>query len=685
MQHAMKTLLVLAPHPDLVEAIRAGLDPEKYRLVHRPNLDEVEPLLVHGLVDACVLDLELVSVQVVWAMEKLRKWGPGCPIIVYVGEQAWEWQEECYLKGANHVLVKPMRPRLLAAVLDHLWPTTTKSAGTMPASFPIETAASSGPNYSAPHQSVQTLAILRSFSGILTHSLHAESMLQEFLLLMREILSINRAAIFLKPSLVSAKAVTVDPENPGRLRNVSSYGISKKLLQHFELSFEGGIGGHVRHLGRVLRRQSEEVRRDQQCQKEFELLGTQVAVPIFDREGVIGVAVFDGHITGEPLANAELELIFRLLEQLGLAMRNIWLHDQLATNHELMVGIMRELSSACIVFGRNLEVLHANKMARKFFMGAERRTAGMEFSDLPQTLGAKVYQVLNTGSALSDFKFEPEGTASTVYNISIVPFQRLAAGLPSSVLLVVDDLTQLEHYKRLEIEAEKLKQLKQSADRLTAELGNAMVRPTAYQQLLREKLSQKSVDLESLKSMEKDLGEDFNRIRRFVNLLRYQNADAIVSPDPFPIAPLLEESLQEARKHHPTSKNPTLAVEGAKGIDLTGDKSALKLALTEVMLNAIQANSAEPKIRVRASSLSNGNGILNLLLEIEDTGPGFTPEALQKGTVPFFTTKTVGTGLGLTIARRIVETSGGKLELVPPADNRGGLVRIYLPLSAASS
>jgi signal transduction histidine kinase len=251
--------------------------------------------------------------------------------------------------------------------------------------------------------------------------------------------------------------------------------------------------------------------------------------------------------------------------------------------------------------------------------------------------------------------------------------------------MVADDLTQLEHYKRLEIEAEKIKQLKQSADRLTAELGNAMVRPTAYQQLLREKLSQKSVDLESLKSMEKDLGEDFNRIRRFVNLLRYQNADAIALPDPFPIAPLLEESLQEARKHHPTSKNPILAVEGVKGINLTGDKSALRLALTEVMLNAIQANSTEPKIRVRASSLSNGNGILNLLLEIEDTGPGFTPEALQKGTVPFFTTKVVGLGLGLTIARRIVENSGGKLELVPPAENRGGLVRIYLPSSAPST
>jgi signal transduction histidine kinase len=677
----MKTLLVLAPHPDVVEAIQSGLDSERYRLIHRANLDEVEPLLVHGLVNGCILDLDLMTVQGVWALEKLRHWSPRCPIIIYVGTQAWEWEEEAYLKGANYVLAKPVRPRVLSAILEHVWPSQVPQASPAAGAPAAEGALGpvAEPVYPAPRQSGQTLTALRSFSGILSHSLHAEPLLREFLMLLRELLSVHRAAIFLKPSLASASETAGRPEDQGRLRNVASFGISSGLLQHFELSFEAGIGAQVRRLGRVLRRQSEEARHDQECQKEFELLGTQVAVPVLDRENVIGVAVFDGHITGEPLTNPELELIFRLLEQLGLAIKNIWLHDQLAANHELMVGIMRELSSACVVVSRNLAVLHANRMARKFFMRPDRRASEMEFSDLPQALGAKVYQVINTGSALSDFKYEPEGGRGTVYNISIIPFQRLAAGLPSSVLLLAEDLTQVEHYKRLEIEAAKTRQWRQSADRLTAELGNAMVRPTAYQQLLREKLSQKSVDLESLKSMEKDLGEDFNRIRRLVNLLRYQNAEALALPDAFPMAALLEESLQEARKHQPTSKAPSISVEGAKGLSLRGDRNALKLAFTEVMLNAIQANASEPKMWVRASAQSNGNGNPGLVIEFEDNGPGFTSEALQKATAPFYTTKVVGLGLGLTIAQRIIEGSGGHLDLAPPGDKKGGLVRIILP------
>ena len=332
----------------------------------------------------------------------------------------------------------------------------------------------------------QTLGVLRDFSGILTHSLNAEGMLKQFLLLLREILSINRAAIFLRQPFAAFGSAPAVAESR-RLRAACAIGLSPGLLEHFELSFEAGIGGHLFRLGRILRRYSDEARNDLETQKEFELLGAQVAVPILDRETVLGVAVFDGRITGEPLVNAELELIFHLLEQLGLAIKNIWLHDQLAGNHEMMADILRELSSACVVVSRDLTILHANKTARRYFSRAERRGGDLEFSDLPQLLGAKVYQVLKTGSAISSFKYEPEEPPGTVYNINIVPFQRQQAGLPASALLMAEDLTQSEQLRRLEIEAANLRLVRTMADRLTHEIGNAMVPLSTHQQLLADK------------------------------------------------------------------------------------------------------------------------------------------------------------------------------------------------------
>jgi len=42
------------------------------------------------------------------------------------------------------------------------------------------------------------------------------------------------------------------------------------------------------------------------------------------------------------------KLVFHLLEQLGLAIKNIWLHEQLASNHEMMAGILRELAAPAL-------------------------------------------------------------------------------------------------------------------------------------------------------------------------------------------------------------------------------------------------------------------------------------------------------------------------------------------------
>ena len=48
-------------------------------------------------------------------------------------------------------------------------------------------------------------------------------------------------------------------------------------------------------------------------------------------------------------------------------------------------------------------------------------------------------------------------------------------------------------------------------------------------------------------------------------------------------------------------------------------------------------------------------------VSVRDNGPGLTPDARQNVFEPFFTTKTKGTGLGMAIARRIVEAHGGQI------------------------
>ena len=681
----MKTILVLSPHPDFAETIRASLNPEQYRVVHRLSVDEAEPLLVHGLADACILDVDLMGVEGVWVIERLRRRDAKSPLIAYTANTQSEWEEEAFLRGVTHVLAKPVRSRLLNSLLERLWhaPATQRPAQTLPPPAPMP---SRSPSFQTPEPSPnrvisasQTLDVLSDFSSILTHSLDAEAMLKQFLLFLREILSVNRAAIFLHRPLPLTE--TSLPEDSRRLRAVAAIGLSPGLLEHLGLSLDSGIGGQLSRLGRILRRDSDEARADVETQKEFELLGAQVAVPIPARDAIAGVAVFDVRITGEPLVNIELELIFHLLEQVGLALCNIELHDRLAGNNEMMTDVLRELSSACIVVGRDLNVLHANKAARRHFGQKNKRTGELEFSDLPQVLGAKIYQVLKTGAAMGPYRYEPENSPGTVYSVSVVPFQHGNSTVPVSALLTADDLTQTEQLRRLEVEAANLRLIKSMADRLAHEIGNALVPLATHQQLLAEKYR----DKEFRESLDQALADGVKRVTRLINQMRFLAREGHIEQETFTVGKLIEEAYQEARKHQSADAGKLQFETVGKPVVITGDRAALKHALAEIMLNALQANPKEPKIGVTLHTEANRGGVPDVQIEVQDNGSGFTAEAARKAPAPFFTTRNVGLGLGLTVSRKIIETHHGKLEIVPPQAGQPGVVRVSLPVESGIS
>lgn len=681
----MKTILVLSPHPDFFETIRTSLSEEAYRVVHRMDVDQAEPLLVHGIVSACILDIDLMGVQGIWVIERLRRRDAKCPIIAYTAAMASDWEEEAFLKGVTHILATPVRPKLLSSLLERLWqqPKQRDIPFQQPLFAPPPPQTQlfrQEPQTSRFVNAAQTLDVLRDFSSILTHSLNADAMLKQFLSFLREILSVNRAAIFLNRPVAPMMAETLPPENNRRLRAAAAIGLSSGLLENFELSFDAGIGGQLARLGRILRRDSDETRMDSEAQKEFELLGAQVAVPILNREVIVGVAVFDGRVTGEPLVNVELEMIFHLLEQVGLALRNIWLHDQVADNNEMMADVLRELNSACIVVGRDLKVLHANKSARRHFGRRNRRTGSLEFSDLPQELGAKIYQVLKTGAAMGPYRYEPENSPGTIYNISVVPFQRGNSPVPVSALLTAEDITQTEHLRSLEVEAANLRLIKSMADRLAHEIGNAMVPLSTHQQLLAEKYS----DKEFRKSLGQAMADGVKRVTRLLNQMRFLARDERSEPVAFSVESLLEESYEEARKHLPVDHSKwEFENTSGKPIIITGDRTSLKHAFAEIMLNALQANVKEPKVVARLQIVPDNLNSANLLIEIQDNGEGFSAEAAQKAPSPFFTTRNVGLGLGLTVTRKILESHHGRLDIVPPQPGLHGIVRVSLPLESS--
>jgi signal transduction histidine kinase len=198
------------------------------------------------------------------------------------------------------------------------------------------------------------------------------------------------------------------------------------------------------------------------------------------------------------------------------------------------------------------------------------------------------------------------------------------------------------------------------------------------QQLLTDKWQ----DPEFRASLDSAMADSVKRVTRLVNQMRFLARDSLLSQEAFPLAPLIEEAFQEACKFQPSKASDLRCDEAHKPIILNGDRPALKHALTEIILNALQANPANPKIGVHFHTEPNGNGLPGLQIEVQDNGAGFSPEAAKKVPTPFFTTRSVGLGLGLTVSRKIIETHRGKLEILPAKPGEASIVRIFLPLDA---
>jgi two-component system sensor histidine kinase FlrB len=101
-------------------------------------------------------------------------------------------------------------------------------------------------------------------------------------------------------------------------------------------------------------------------------------------------------------------------------------------------------------------------------------------------------------------------------------------------------------------------------------------------------------------------------------------------------------------------------------------------ALENLVENAIQHSPPAKTVKLRLTAPEDGERRL-LRCDVLDQGPGFPPEQMERLCVPFFTLRPGGTGLGLTIAKKIVEDCGGLLRLSNVASG-GARVTLFLPL-----
>jgi len=136
---------------------------------------------------------------------------------------------------------------------------------------------------------------------------------------------------------------------------------------------------------------------------------------------------------------------------------------------------------------------------------------------------------------------------------------------------------------------------------------------------------------------------------------------------------------------HSEANRYSISIQGelANGLPkVMADRVGLQQVLMNLMLNGIEAmkDIGTPGI-LTISSQQNGDD--QLLVSVADTGIGLQPESAEQMFSAFFTSKSQGTGMGLTISRSIIESHRGRLWATP---NRGpgATFQFILPVEAAA-
>jgi signal transduction histidine kinase len=221
-------------------------------------------------------------------------------------------------------------------------------------------------------------------------------------------------------------------------------------------------------------------------------------------------------------------------------------------------------------------------------------------------------------------------------------------------------------YNRSLAEAEKLAAVGELAASVAHELRN----PLAGVQLAVANLQHDLPAGEPRQRLDAVIGE-LRRMTGLMNALLDQARHAPETPGPVHLAEACEELLALAR--YQVAPEVALECDIDRTLVCSLPPDRLRQALLNLVLNAAQAQSGPGRVTLRAACAAG-----QLLLMVEDAGPGFAEPLLKQGVTHFASARSGGTGLGLATVRRFALDLGGTLAL-ENMQPHGARVSLRLP------
>jgi len=448
--------------------------------------------------------------------------------------------------------------------------------------------------------------------------------------------------------------------------------------------------------------------------KQLAELEAYMCVPLRSRSGVVGILTLGERTSGEIYSNDDIVVFTTLAGPLGTAIENARLYHKLEEVNLHLARILSSMRGGVIAVDSHGEVATINRSAIEI-LGTVK--IGQHIKSLNSEVADVLSCTLVDQRGIGDFEtviVGPDGEDIPV--VMSTSCLKTSGDVSTGAMAMIHDMTQIRRLERNVQRADRLSSIGTLAAGMAHEVKNPLVSIKTFTQLLLNRYE----DADFRKTFAEVVPHEVERIDGIVSrLLDFSRAKPVEFAD-HSLRDVIKDVLalvdSQARK-----ANVTVETDFPREAMLVhGDEQQLHQVFLNLFLNAIEAinelaaNLAETAVYEadddHATAVATETAVGGLLgvrmyrdrshltrkgqspllgadcvrVVVSDTGCGIPPEHLDRLFNPFFTTKSEGSGLGLSVVHGIVAEHGGDID-VTSVPGEGTSFVVTLPLAEAQA
>ncbi|MDH3251445.1 MAG: PAS domain S-box protein, partial [Ignavibacteria bacterium] len=423
---------------------------------------------------------------------------------------------------------------------------------------------------------------------------------------------------------------------------------------------------------------------------ELKSLGIQSwgSMPLTVQEITIGALIVGGD-NYEMITPKQLELMRAFANQISVAMHNAQLFHQLKQSEHRYADLFEHAPDMYLTVDRSHRIVGCNITGAELLGTAKNTIPGRTFDSLftpdhQEEVRSRVEKMFVEGLGLKDVEEilqRPDGKTMVVsFNASLV---RDAKGTTINARIVARDISERKMMESAILHAQKIDSIGNLAGGIAHDFNNILASILGSASIMRRRLPESTKLDRYLEIIENASRKGSSLTRQMLTFARKTETHV----EPITINALVTETVELFQRS--VSKEITIEEHlTADSTEVNGDTSQIQQGFLNILLNARDAMPGGGTLTIStitttadASTISGFSSVKPgpfIEIRVSDTGVGMDKDTQNRIFDPFFSTKDLGTGLGLSVLYGVVQNHGGFIRLESEV-GRGTTFSIFLP------